>query len=395
MEIRCERELCTGCTACAAACPMDCIAMVPDAEGFSRPVIDTERCIDCGRCAAVCPVTAEALHLDGPTTAFAAVNSDEDVRRSSTSGGVFTMLCRWVLEREGVVFGAAYDSEFRVVHTVAENEAELEPMRGAKYAQSDLNGIYRQVREFLRQGRYVLFSGTPCQVAGLAAFLGKPQDRLLTVDLICHGVPSPKVWQHYIRSRSEFDADGAAPCAINLRSKETGWPGYSARFDYPQGRSYSAANVRDPYLRGFVGDLYLRPSCHSCRFKGITRCSDFTLGDYWGVWSQLPELHDGKGTSLVLLHSDKARTLWAQIASGMRSMEVNPARALTDNPCALCAQPMPENRAVFFEQYEQADFEALVDSLLPKKPLPKKAGVLRRTLGRLRRVLGAVLKKES
>lgn len=394
MEIQCEIERCTGCSACAAVCPRDCIAMVPDREGFSRPVINTAQCIDCGRCQAVCPVTAEQPRPSGPSLAFAAINSDDAVRCTSTSGGVFTLLCRWVLERKGVVFGAAYDTTFRVVHRIAEDEAALAGMRGAKYAQSDLDGTYRRVLEYLKADRYVLFSGTPCQVAGLSAYLGKEYEKLITVDLICHGVPSPKVWQYYIRSRSALDADGAAPCAINLRSKETGWPGYSIRFDYPQGQFYAAPNALDPYLRGFVGGLYLRPSCHRCRFRGINRQSDFTLGDYWGVWSQLPALHDGMGTSLVLLHSPKARTLWRELASGMRCMEVDPVQALTDNPRALTSPPMAENRAAFFETYEHTDFATLVDDLLPKRPQPKKASIMRRIAGKLRRTLGSILRKK-
>lgn len=386
MEKLCKAELCTGCGACAAICPMGCIHMKANPEGFLRPVVDTGTCIACDRCRQTCPILKDNQSTCDETVAYAAVNKDEQVRYSSTSGGVFSLLCGWVLERGGVVFGAAYDRDFNVTHCAIEDNESLTKLRGAKYAQSNLNNTYIQVKSCLKNGRYVLFSGTPCQIGGLISFLGKPYEKLILVDLICHGVPSPKVWQHYIAYRSSHDAAGEKPAHINLRSKETGWPGYSIRFDYPNGESYCAPNSQDPYLRGFVGNLYLRPSCYSCHFKGSVRKSDFTLGDYWGVWGQLPELHDGKGTSLVLLHTQKAKQLWKELDCQMRYSEVNVPAALAENPSALLSSDRTEKRDAFFARYEMEDFRQLIGELCPKPSAPLKRSFLKRAVSKIRRM---------
>ena len=377
MDNLCKTELCTGCGACAAACPMDCIQMVPDSEGFLQPFVDQEACIGCNRCQTVCPILNQSPRDSATTTACAAINTDAQVRLHSTSGGVFSLLCQWVLDREGIVFGAAYGKDFRVVHCQVEQHSDLHKLQGAKYAQSDLGDTFSSVKHCLAEGRYVLFSGTPCQVAGLLSFLGKPYEKLILVDLICHGVPSPKVWQHYIDYRKQLDSDGLDPVHINLRSKETGWPGYSIRFDYPNGQFYSAPSSQDPYLRGFVGNLYLRQSCYDCHFKGSTRQSDFTLGDYWGVWSQLPEYHDGKGTSLVLLHSEKAKAIWEYVLGNCKYCEVDISSALKENPSALMSPPEKEKRIHYFDRYKQDDFSALVNELYPTPKTQKQSFIHR------------------
>lgn len=382
----CEYDRCTGCGACAHICPKECIKMESDSEGFLHPSIQTDNCVNCNRCQQVCPVLTEySLEYDG-SIAYAAINTDEKTRLESTSGGVFTLLCQWVLEKGGVVFGAAYDESFSVVHCCVEKCEDLHKLRGAKYAQSTLGDAFKQVQNYLKVGKYVLFSGTPCQIGGLIAFLGNRHERLIMVDLICHGVPSPKVWDRYIDYRSETDASGMRPSEINLRSKETGWPGYSIRFDYPKGECYSALNSMDPYLRGFVGNLYLRPSCYNCIFKGSTRQSDFTLGDYWGVWSQHPDYHDGIGTSLVLLHSEKAKKIWKSISINVKYEEVGISEALADNPSALVASPKSQMREAFFESYQQGDFSLLIDKMCPKTTT-KKQSFLRRVLRKIRQIM--------
>lgn len=373
MEKLCTYDRCTGCGGCAAVCPRACITMEPDDEGFLYPLVTEADCIHCGLCSRVCPVLSEQTP-SGPPTAYAAIHLEEQTRLESTSGGVFSLLCRWVLEREGIIFGAAYRDDFSVEHRMVTTSGELAALRGAKYVQSQLGKTYQQVQTWLEKGKYVLFSGTPCQVGGLVSFLGRDYDRLILVDLICHGVPSPKVWSYYIRYRSDMDADGAKPLRVNLRSKETGWPGYSIRFDYPDGIHYSALNSQDPFLRGFVGNLYLRKSCYDCQFKGVVRQSDFTLGDYWGVWNQIPELHDHKGTSLVLLHTEKAGTIWRQIAGEMQYVETDSLTALIDNPSALVSSTLQGNRELFFLRYEDEDFQELVSELSPQSTTPKRRG---------------------
>ena len=387
----CKTGLCTGCSACANACPEQCIQMAADAEGFLRPKIDSSQCVVCGTCQNVCPVLHPKAH-GNETVAYAAVHKDDAIRLESTSGGVFSLLCQWVLDHGGIVFGAAYADDFSVAHGCVEKASDLSKLRTAKYAQSAIGDSYRRAKTFLEQGRYVLFSGTPCQIGGLRTFLGKDYGRLLTVDLICHGVPSPAVWEHYIQYRGEQDAQGERPTSINLRSKESGWAGYSIRFDYAGGQTYRMPNSQDPYLRCFVKDLCLRPSCYACSFKGIDRCSDFTLGDYWGVWSQLPELDDNQGTSIVLLHSEKAKRIWPELLPGMKAVQVDADQCFSENPSALSSATEPDDRQMFLSRYQSEDFSDLADELapipIPPKPQTSVTSVLHRAAHKIKRMLG-------
>lgn len=380
----CKHELCTGCNACASICPKHCIQMIADAEGFLRPVMDETKCVECGACQKVCPIL-NPNKVDSDTIAYAAMHRSDDIRLSSTSGGVFSALCNWTFSHGGAVFGAAYADGFSVKHRVARTMEEASLLRTAKYAQSEIVDSFQQAKRLLNDGQYVLFSGTPCQIGGLKSFLGADYERLVLVDVICHGVPSPKVWARYIDYRSQTDAAGAAPTAINMRSKETGWPGYSIRFDYSNGQHYLARSGEDPFLRCFVGDLCLRPSCYNCQFKGIYRISDFTLGDYWGVWSQLPEFNDGKGTSLVLLHSERAKTIWQQISEDMQVQAVSVPDCLNDNSSALWSSQRPAKRSEFMSRYCDEDFYELTNHLLP---LAKQVQVpiFRRVIKRLKRL---------
>ena len=381
----CDTNLCSGCSACAAVCPQNCITMVQDDEGFRRPKVDAARCAECGLCTRTCPVLS-APDTNPMPLAFAAQNREDAVRELSTSGGVFTLLARHTLEQGGVVFGAAYDADFKVEHRMVETPEMLTALRGAKYAQSDLGDTFRQVKEQLSCGRKVLFSGTPCQVAGLRSFLGKEEPNLLLVDLVCHGAPSPAVWERYLACQSEQICDGHRPATVNLRCKDSGWSTYSVDIRWPYGRNYLASNREDPYIRAFVGDLCLRPSCHRCSAKGLTRVSDFTLGDYWGVWDQVPSMSDNRGTSIVLVHSEKAKALWQELAPAMRVQQVDARRCMEHNPAALqSAKYDAENRSIFLLRYQHEDFASLVDELLPR---PNAASDLaRRMAGKLKRLL--------
>ena len=378
---------CTGCWACASACLKQCIYMKPDKEGFQRPVVETDRCADCGLCQRACPVISPLKRsASSKTAAYAAYSLDSAVREHSTSGGVFTALCEWTLDRGGVVFGAAYDENFMVRHCMVDSEKDLWRLRGAKYAQSNLENVFSQVKVCLIHGQQVLFSGTPCQIAGLQTYLGRSWEQLLLVDVVCHGIPSPAVWKHYVRYRRESDANGARLAAVNLRSKESGWPGYSIRFDYEGHPSYTVQNFYDPYIRAFVGDLCLRPSCYDCQFKGIARTCDFTLADYWGIERQFPQLNDGKGTSLVLLHSIKARRIWDELSPQIRCQETNPERAVMENPSAIKSSALRQNREAFMTRYTQEDFGQLVEELLPPPPKQPSLTLPQRILNKIKRI---------
>jgi coenzyme F420-reducing hydrogenase beta subunit len=255
------------------------------------------------------------------------------------------LLSQWVLDRGGVVFGAAYNDRFEVVHCKAETLEDLQKFRGAKYAQSRLGTVFQQVRDCLAEDRHVLFSGTPCQIGGLVSFLGKVYEKLILVDLICHGVPSPKVWQHYVDYRSARDASGQRPSHINLRSKETGWPGYSIRFDYPDGRHYAAPNSQDPYLRGFVGNLYLRPSCYDCRFKGNNRQADIMLGDFWGATDK-DEYWNKYGVSSIFAETVKGDAFLKK-TPGIKLFPSTFEKVAVKNPMLIRSKTCDERRDRF------------------------------------------------
>lgn len=381
----CEKNLCTGCSACASVCPYGCISMESDSEGFLRPVADASRCTGCGLCAKACPVLNAVKGSQLPE-AYAAKNKDETVRAVSTSGGVFTLLAEHVLSRGGVVFGAAFDADFKVEHRLVDQPEQLAALRGAKYAQSDLGRTFRQVQEQLSQGKQVLFSGTPCQVAGLRAFVGREDANLLLVDLVCHGAPSPAVWEKYVAWRSEQMADGHRPVTVSHVSKDAGWTAYAMDIRWPFGRNYTASDREDPFLRAYRGDLCLRPSCHRCSFKGLNRPADFTLGGYWGVGKQVPSMNDHKGTSVVLVHSDKAKALWAQLAPAMATHPVDVRRCMEQNPAALqSAKYDAENRSLFMHRYMDEDFAVLTDELLPKPSASD--DFAHRMAGKLKRLL--------
>ena len=375
---------CTGCGACAAGCPVQCIEMQVDREGFRYPQLDTSRCISCQKCENVCPVIRKSPPQAQPQ-AYAVKNRDDAVRIRSSSGGVFPALAEFVLTNGGAVCGAVYDEDFSVVHQIAEDAAGTQKMQGAKYAQSRTEHLFSEIRRILEAGQWLLFVGTPCQVAGVKAFLGKDYEKLILVDMICHGVPTPKAWEKYLRYRRGKDAGDAAISAINQRDKCSGWSnyGYSVRIDYQNGKTYCAQQSKDVYLQGFVNNLYLRPSCAQCPFKGNVRCSDLTLGDYWGVWDQYPQADDNKGVSLVLVNTQKGAAYWGRIGEALDAFPVDLQAALAQNPSAVNSSAPHEKRDLFFERMDTCEFDVLVSGLL--FGAPKKQSLLRRVLRKIRK----------
>lgn len=342
MPILAANEYCTGCAACASVCPKGCITMMADEDGFLFPVVDGEKCVSCGLCEKACPIITPPEKPAKKSVAYAAYSRDEAMRLSSSSGGVFTELAKVVLHDSGAVFGAAYNAQFEVVHICVENEADLARLRGAKYAQSDLGDSFRDVKRRLEQGQKVLFSGTPCQIGGLKAFLRKDYERLLTVDFVCHSVPSPMAWREYVKYRSRQDNGGEMPCAINLRDKQTGWTNYrySNLFTYADGHAHAARSGESLYMKLFVGGYINRESCANCQFKGYSRVSDLTIGDFWGIWDIAPEMDDNKGTSVVLVQSESGAALLRSVSDQLILKPVTPEEASRHNGAMLnAAQP--------------------------------------------------------
>lgn len=375
MEI-CKQGLCNGCSACRSVCPVGCIEMKRNAEGFLFPVVDESRCVQCGLCGRICPVNAQrnAMQLEMPK-AYAAVSKNHTQRKESSSGGVFSLLAEYVLGQGGVVFGAAFDEGFHLRHIVVETTEGLAQLRGSKYVQSEIGDAYLQAKAYLKAGKLVLFTGTPCQIGGLKAYLQKDYENLITQDIICHGVPSPEVWEKY-KGYLEKKA-GSKLSGASFRDKEQGWKQYCTRFSFTNGKQILTAAREDLYMRAFLGNICLRPSCHDCVYKSVNRISDITLADFWGVQKVTPELDDDQGTSLVFLHSQKGRNLFEAIASGVDSRPVDPQLAVTYNASMITSTVRPATRETFLQELTAESFAQTVAKFCPKKKPTLKSTVKR------------------
>ena len=342
-----KRADCSGCAACANICPKNAITMTRDAEGFSYPKINPELCIKCGRCDATCPALNYVKNnpTDFPPT-FTATYPDDKILRHSSSGGVFTALSEIVLRKGGVVFGAAFDENWRVRHTAARTFDELEKLRGSKYVQSQIGDVYRQVRDALKSTQ-VLFSGTPCQCAGLKHFLGGDHENLLTVEIICHGTPSPAVWETYI-DRLGYSHDIAH---VNFRSKYAGW-GQFIDINFADRVHILNANGKNLYSKLFLNAISERPSCSACKFKYPDGQSDLTIGDAWGIQNFAPEMFDSRGVSVVFLHTDKGRQFFEQ--ANLTTRQVKFFDSIIKNPLLISPTVADPRRAEFFAEFAAA-----------------------------------------
>ena len=361
-------DACCGCGACAAKCPKNCIEMAPDGCGFMRPAVERNACVGCGGCDAVCPVLVERPK-DEIEDVIWAKSKDRFERLNSSSGGLFALLAHDVLANGGVVCGAAWDEGCKHVrHVLVDSEDGLDSVMRSKYVQSSMGcEVYEGVREALRSGRRVLFSGTACQVAGMRAYLGKlaDSDGFLTVDVICHGVPSPLLWERWVEYREA--RVGAQLQGVNMRSKTTGWLSYSAMYEYIAEKDGAAARDGsvfgdDWFMRAFLNNASLRPSCFACPAKRSCG-SDVTLGDFWGIQSAHPEVDYEGGVSAVLCNTDKGiaavEALKAWIEWGVSSVD----RVTPGNSC-LYGSAVPSKVGVSFLADLAADME--ITSLLMK-----------------------------
>lgn len=336
---------CTGCAACVSACPRRCITMREDREGFLQPHIDTALCVACHKCERTCPILNPVTIPQEPVTrAYAAINRDNDIRMQSSSGGVFYALAKWTIEQGGVVFGARFDDNWEVMHDYTETLEGIKPFMRSKYVQSRIGDTFVQAKQFLAQGRWVLYSGTPCQLGGLKAYLGKDYDRLITVDLICHGVPSPAVWRKYIKEVCKNDNI----LGINFRDKKKGWKGFMYSITTTKGIIRYENPLDNLYFRGFLIDVYLRRSCYHCAFKTLHRCTDFTIADHWGIQHCCPEIDDDKGVSLMLVHTVKGQHLLQSLQHTFLLKEQPLPDSIKWNWTMIESVPLKKNRAEFF-----------------------------------------------
>jgi coenzyme F420-reducing hydrogenase beta subunit len=350
---------CTGCYACVSICPINCITMELDNEGFWYPYVDHKNCMECKKCLEVCPLINNYLVKKEPTAYAVVINDDDETLMKSSSGGAFTLIAEYILNKEGVVFGASFDDQYNVKHSYTEALDGIDKFRGSKYVQSKIGNSYSEIKLFLDSGRYVLFTGTPCQVAGLKSFLGKGYSNLLCVDFICHGVPSPAAFKSYIDYRKKI-ADSEIK-KISFRSKYYSWKRFAMEIIFSNNIIYHESLEKDIYLQSFLRNFCLRRSCYDCNFKSIYRESDITLGDFWGIENILPDIDINKGVSLVLVNSKKAEELIKFIKNKALVEKVNLQLAIEKNIAITRSAKLNPKRILFLKAIGSLPFDRVYD----------------------------------
>lgn len=363
---------CYGCYACANICPKNCITMAEDNEGFRYPVTDIEKCMDCGTCNSVCPKGsyAELTNRAFQPEAYAGYAIDEKIREGSATGGLFHTLAKYICEFRGggYTFGVTGSCMTEVAHRMAASEEEVAPMCNSKYLQSKVGFAYRETKKALEEQKPVLFSGTPCQIAGLLKYLGKPYPNLYTVDLICHGVPSARVFRTYM---SEISSLRGKKVTDFYRDKSVGWRPVHFTFVFEDGSRDTVSGVENLYNRGFAANLFQRPSCYQCEWASVPRVGDITLGDWFG--GDKYKLHDpdNKGLSMIVVNTEKGGKLLDAVGSEL-FLKRYPVEDAVRESEHLAASPRDNPfRSFFFSRFNKQGFTAAARIVLPTKFWPR------------------------
>ena len=360
-----EKSKCSGCHACFSVCPQKCIQMKSDEEGFLYPVVDTQKCIECGVCEKVCPIISKPIkkNINESVVAYAAYTQNDEIRKNSSSGGIFSEFAVSVLNNGGIVFGAAFNENWQVVHTYIDDVSQLEKLQGSKYVQSTIGNAFVDVERFLKEDKTVLFTGTPCQINGLYSYLKKDYNNLITQDIVCHGVPSPKVWNKYVYHMTKIEEKELKK--VSFRNKDDGWENFNMKLVYQSGEEYAKSHKQDSFMQAFLKNMCLRPSCYKCSFKGKERVSDITIADFWGVNKVLPECNDNKGISLAFINSKKGRQLFDNISNNIWSQKIEDIDdAIRYNPAMMSSVRPHANRSVFMKKLDKSNFDVLLKKYL-------------------------------
>lgn len=352
-----DKSSCCGCSACFNICPTNAIEMVADDEGFKYPNINQNICVNCGMCINVCNKDRDTNQDNKPLEIYGAKNKDLNVRMNSTSGGTFSALCSYIINNHGVVYGAGFDSQMRVVHSRAETFDQTLKFRGSKYVQSDLDKIFTRISEDLSQGILVLFSGTPCQCDGLKKFIASKKidsTKLIICDFVCHGVPSPLIWKNFVKEISKTKKLKN----FYFRDKRLGWHGANISAVYQDGSEESNTLLLRAFTNLYFTNLISRPSCEKCLYANFDRCSDITIADFWGIELTYPNFDDNKGVSLILLNSEKGKKFFSEIEENFdlfKSDIENCVQEQLQGP-----QSASPKRKKFWKDYNNKDFMYLL-----------------------------------
>lgn len=376
----CRKEDCSGCHACFNACPVKAIEMREDEEGFWYPVIIQEKCIGCNRCKNVCPALNELIPFS-ESLAYAAYAQDDEELMTSSSGGVFAVLARETIKEGGVVCGAAFDKKLHLKHVIVETEERLIELKGTKYVQSEIGTVYQDIKKNLLTGKKVLFSGTPCQIVGLKSFLNQEYDNLLCVDLICHGVPSPKVFRRYLEELTDMPV-----VKMLFRDKTLGMSSVNLKYETADGKVIYEKYGESPYIIGFIQNLFTRPSCFNCHYKGEKRTSDITIGDFWGIEEFHPSFSTGKGVSAVIIHSNKGKQALERVSTKLKVKEATTDEIQAWNSCLVKSVEYNPKRKVFYELWLNKSIRDIVMELRTETKVEKNT-FLKRVKERMKRWL--------
>lgn len=362
---------CCGCNACVVACPNNSIAMKTDFEGFWYPEVNQDVCLDCGLCEKVCPMIDKFRDLERYKIprVFAAYNKDHEVRIDSTSGGIFSALAIEVFNKGGYVGGAVYNNDHTVKHIVTNDSSRLADIRSSKYLQSYTDTIFPDIKKLLCEGEKVAICGSPCQIQALYQFLKKDYENLVTIDFICRGVNSPKVFLSYIDMlEKKF---GAKATKIKFKAKKWGWHNFSMRINFANGKEYCQDRWHDLFFIGYLQQgNFARPSCYQCHFKGFPQKSDITLADFWGIETIDPSMDQDCGTSLVMVNSNKGMKLFESIQLQVVFKEFTMQQAAKYNPSMNePLKPLKPNRNEFFKAIDEKPFDKVAQKffILPRK----------------------------
>lgn len=350
-----EKKKCSGCAACFNVCPKRAIAMVPDQEGFLYPAIDKDKCVNCNLCDRVCPYKADWEPKTDLKSCYIGYNVSEEERANSSSGGIFILLAKNILNQGGGVFGAAFDDEFMVHHVAVTEGKNLEKVVGSKYLQSRIEDSFTIIKDYLKEKIMVLFVGTTCQVAGLKQFLKKDYDNLLCVDFVCLGIPSPLVWKDYINTF--FDQKKIE--RVNFKDKSLGWHTFSLSLK-AENKEFIKDGKKTLFFTGYFKGLYSRPCCSECQFKNHrNRVSDITLSDSWGCENFAPEMDDNKGLSNIVIHTQHGLNVLNEISTGLKIKKMDFDRVLQYNQNYFVSLPYGQKREAFWNAYHVTPKKAL------------------------------------
>lgn len=386
-----DKSKCCGCMACVSSCPVNCISIEQDKEGFLYPKIDDEKCIKCGKCERVCPFLRLAPKAESKC-AYAGYNLDLELRLKSSSGGVFSVIAENILNKKGSVYGVTMSDDCEKSQFIKiETKDKLDTIRGSKYLQSEISGIFEDVEKDLKNGKKVLFSGTPCQVNALKNFLGKEYNNLLCIDFICHGVPSPLLWKkylNYIEEKKRIDITN-----IDFRNKKL-VNTLSEKIIKHDNSSFFIPKDESSYFQMFMKNLSLRPSCYNCQAKA-NRFSDVTIGDFWGIEQILPNINDEKGCSVIIIRSLKGNKVIEELKKLLELYTITYEEAITNNPSDYLSVEEPIERKKFFEDMNSLKYVDLENKYIyPKfKHKIKKILIEYRLLSIVERFRGKIEKK--